>query len=556
MNFKNYFYKNHNFLNLIFFSILILCGWFVRLGDLDKYAFSQDEYWHLYISNAESLTELFTNIFREEVHPPLSFLIWYFALKISDNALWLRMFSIIPGLLLIPSIYVFGRLYISKNAGYFLSAFVTFGSTLMTLSITIRAYSLLFLIMCWMVIFVYRYIKKPKKKYLFYYFLLGLLAVQTHHGVVFFIFVLGIALIFDSFFKKNKKHLLKIIFGHAVLCFFVLLHFYFLFYVFDFSPDINTRELGSFVYSIMYALLYINVAEVLNFNYGGLSEESIRYLDVFQILLFFITTIFLIKEKKWLLLSIVFLPIFLNIATNFLKLYPFFLEPSRRLTIYYINFLIFAFYFWYIVFCYISKKIKLNFIEPRILILFLSAPLFYYVSTHNYLKNSYPNCFEYFEKEDEDIFYKKLDQYAREEGNIVILTNKIIWKFKFFKEGRVEKISKNLAILHKENYKIYIVGFEERIALGAGQHKEDIFNLIKAENKKQKIKSITFGDICYKRYNCNLLYGNSKDSEDFSIFRNIDLKNIEDRFYLTKENYKSCQLNISFVKFNKKIIQN
>ena len=167
MNFKNYFYKNCNFLNLIFFSVLILCGLFVRLGNLDKYAFSQDEYWHLYISNAESLKELFTNIFREEVHPPLSFLIWYYALKISDNALWLRMFSIIPGLLLIPSIYVFGRLYISKNAGYFFSAFVTFGSMLMTLSVSIRAYSLLFLIMCWMVIFVYRYIKKPKKNIYF-----------------------------------------------------------------------------------------------------------------------------------------------------------------------------------------------------------------------------------------------------------------------------------------------------------------------------------------------------------------------------------------------------
>ena len=239
-----------------------------------------------------------------------------------------------------------------------------------------------------------------------------------------------------------------------------------------------------------------------------------------------------------------------------LKLYPLFLENIRRLTIYYINFLIFAFYSWYIIFWYISKKIKLNFIEPRILILLFSVPLFYYVSSHNYLKNSYPNCFEYFEKEDEDIFYKKLDQYAREEGNVVILSNKSIWKFKFLKAGRVEKISKYLAILHQENYKIYIVGLEERSALAGGQYKEDVFNLIKAENKKQKIKSITFGDLCYKGYNCNLFYGNSEDSEDFWIFRNIDLKNIEDRFYLKKEISRDCQLNTFFVKFNKKIIQN
>ena len=154
MNFKNYFPKNYNFLNVIFFSLLILFGLFVRLGDLDKYTFSQDEYWHLYISNTDNLTELFKNIFREEVHPPLSFIILHYALKISDNELWLRMFSIIPGLLLIPSIYVFGRLFISKNAGYFLSAFVTFGSMLMTLSVVLRAYSILFLIMCWMAIFV------------------------------------------------------------------------------------------------------------------------------------------------------------------------------------------------------------------------------------------------------------------------------------------------------------------------------------------------------------------------------------------------------------------
>ena len=79
MNFKNYFSKNYNFLNVIFFLLLILFGFFVRVGDLDRYAFSQDEYWHLYLSNTDNLTELFKNIFREEVHPPLSFIIWHYA---------------------------------------------------------------------------------------------------------------------------------------------------------------------------------------------------------------------------------------------------------------------------------------------------------------------------------------------------------------------------------------------------------------------------------------------------------------------------------------------
>lgn len=388
MNFKNYFSKNYNFLNVIFFLLLILFGFFVRVGDLDKYTFSQDEYWHLYISNTDNLTELFKNIFREEVHPPLSFIIWHYALKISHNDLWLRMFSIIPGLLLIPSIYVFGRLFISKNAGYFLSAFVAFGSMLMTLSVVIRAYSILFLIMCWMAIFVYRYIKKPKNKYLFYYFFLGFLAIQTHHGVSFFIFALGTALLHDSFFKKNKKHLLVIIFGHFVLCLQLLLHFYLLFYVFDFVPNNFPKEFGNFIYSFIYAIFSLNISEVTNFNYGELNNELIKFLDIFQIFSFFIVTIFLIKKKKWLLLNIIFLPIFLNSATAVLKLYPLFLESIRRLTIYYFNFLIFAFYSWYIIFLYISKKIKLNFIEPRILILLMSAPLFYYVYTHNYLKNS------------------------------------------------------------------------------------------------------------------------------------------------------------------------
>jgi len=426
----------------------------------------------------------------------------------------------------------------------------------MTLSVSIRAYSLLFLIMCWMAIFVYRYIKKPKKKYLFYYFLLGLLAIQTHHGVAFFIFVLGATLMYDSFFKKSKKHLLIITFGHFVLCLLLLLHFYLLLYVFDFPPADYSKESGNFVNSIINALLHINVSEIINFNYGELNQELIKYLDVFQILFFFIITSFLIKEKKWLLLNIIFLPIFLNSATSVLKLYPLFLENIRRLTIYYFNFLIFAFYVWYIFFSSILKKIKLNFIEPRILILLMSAPLFYYVSTHNYLKNSYPNCFEYFEKEDENIFYQKLDQYVKEEGNVVILPAKAIWKFKFLKDGKIERISKYLAILHKENYKIYIIGYEERTALLNEQYKEEVFNLIKADSKKQKIKSITLGDICYENYNCNVFYGNSKNSEDFHFFKNMNLSDIEDRFYFKNDISKSCQLSISFVKFNQKIIQN
>jgi len=556
MNFKNYISKNYNFINVIFFLLLILFGLFVRLGELDKYAFSQDEYWHLYISNSDNLAELFKKIFSEEVHPPLSFLIWFYALKISDNELWLRMFSIIPGLLLIPSIYVFGRLYISKNAGYFLSAFVTFGSMMITISVVIRGYSVLFLIMCWMAIFVYRYIKKPKNKYLFYYFFLGFLAIQTHHGVSFFIFALATALMYDSFFNKNKKHLLVIIFGHFVLCLQPLLHFYLLFYVFDFVPNNFPKEFSNFIYSFFYSAFSINISEVLTFNYGELNDELVNFLDIFQIFSFFIATIFLIREKKWLLLNIIFLPIFLNTVTSVLKLYPLSLETIRRLTIYYFNFLIFAFYGWYIIFSSISKKINLNFIEPRIFILLLSVPLFCYVSSHNYAKDYYPNCFEYFKKEDEDIFYQKLDKHVKEEGNIVVLPSKALWKSKFLKEGKIEKISKYLAILHKENYKIYIIGYEERTAVLNEQYKEELFNLIRAYNKQQKIKSITLGDICYENYNCNLFYGNGKNSEDFHFFRNMNLNYIEDRFYFKNDISKGCRLNIFFVKFNNKIIQN
>ena len=100
------------------------------------------------------------------------------------------------------------------------------------------------------------------------------------------------------------------------------------------------------------------------------------------------------------------------------------------------------------------------------------------------------------------------------------------------------------------------MGFEERSALAAGRYKEDVFNLIKADSKKQKIKSITLGDICYENYNCNVLYGNSKNSEDFYFVKNVNLSYIEDRFYFKNDISKSCQLSISFVKFNQNIIQN
>ncbi|MFZ9470080.1 MAG: glycosyltransferase family 39 protein [Rickettsiales bacterium] len=545
--------KNTNNFDIIFFSLLILSGLFLRLGNLDKYIFSNDEYWHLYISNADNIAELFKNIFNEEVHPPLSFLIWFYALKISHNELWLRMFSIIPGLLLIPSIYVFGRLYVGRNFGYILSALVTFSSIMNTLSVFIRAYSMLLLIMCWMAIFVYRYINKPKNKYLIYYFFIGFLAIQTHHGVCFFISALAIALIFDSFFKKNKKHLFIIIFGHFTLCSLVLLHLFLLINIFDFSPNQDIYEKENLLSSFINAILKINIFEVKNFYFGEINKNLAEHFDAYQLFSFVIITFLLIKKRKWLLLNILFLPIFLNCITSILKIYPV-LDSGRRISIYYINLLIFIAYHWYIFFSYISKKLKLIFIDLRIIILILLIPLYYYVCKHNYLKNNYPNCFEYMEKEDENLFYQKIDSYVKEDGNILVLNSKTIWKYKFLQEGKIEKISKNVAILHKENYKIFIIGYFEREGFLTDHFLNEFYNALKIYDKNGVIKSITFGDFCYDNYNCNVFNGNYKNSENFQLFRNINLKYLENKFSYKKHISDGCKLNILFYKFNKKII--
>jgi len=205
----------------LIFLVTIAGALFVRLYGLSEYAFGDDELWHLTVANQENLWQVIKYNFVEEIHPPLSYMIWHLMLQVSHNDLWLRMSGIIPAILLIPSMYLFGQRYIGRAAGYFLALLFAFGAMPVAISQTIRAYSLMMLVLTWAAIFVHKYCfeteAKTRNKFLLFYALTALVAIQLHHAACFTLFALGLVLVFQTFKEKNTKDFFVIAAIHAPL---------------------------------------------------------------------------------------------------------------------------------------------------------------------------------------------------------------------------------------------------------------------------------------------------------------------------------------------------
>jgi hypothetical protein len=492
------------------FLLIIFCALFVRIYGLSEYAFNDDEMWHLTVASQKNIWELIKYNFAEEIHPPLSYIIWHLMLRVSDNDLWLRMSSIIPGILLIPSIYLFGRLYIGKAAAVFLALLFAFGAVPVTISTTIRAYSLMMLALTWAAIFVHKYRfeidAKSRNKFLFLYSICGLLAIELNHAACFVLFALGLILIFQTLKEKNKKDFVLIASIHAALMFMVAAYAYVLKAYYGFHGITSFFSTKEFLeYWMRYLVMFLRF-----FIAGQPQDFAFAVLTLLSFAAFFSTPILLIRRKSWLLLHLIFTPLCVVIICDYLKVYPFSATARNNL------FLFLGIAITYGVFAQIlseffcrvlklekflknNKCLKWQFCL-KITVIF---SLFFFCFNNNFFRQVSQNCAEFsIKKSDRDLLNEELKK-RNNENNIFVTMVRNLWQWRLLDKGNsnIVYITENLARYQNKEITIYFTAFpaiEFSVVSSMMEYQlffADLFKLLEEEGKLSKVRSFTFFDI-------------------------------------------------------------
>lgn len=500
----------------IYLLILMLCAFFVRICGLNQYALIDDEIWHLMVAKQESLLQVMRYNFHHEIHPPLSNFIWYFALKISDNTLWLRMFSIIPGILLIPSAYIFSELYFKKRFASYAAAFLfTFAAIPIAMSTIIRAYVMMMLALVWAAIFVQRYCqassdKSQARKYLGYYFLCCVAAVEFNHGAAITIFALGLILFAQVWKSRNKQDFVIITLIHLVLMSLVIGYFIALVKIFDFHNVANVFSGRSFFFYLIYYSSFF-----LSFLMGEEIKDSVSSLvNIFAALAFVIMPIYLLKKHQWRLLCLTFVPLTVVICADYFRIYPYTGVQRHSMPLF------FSALVFYPLFCDLCAEFALKIykeILPRIGVnfakyarIFLVAVLLIatasYVISRDSFRSVTQNCSEFsVTKSDLNRFLSNVGNTSDEEDvKVTVVRN--IWYLRWqYPNHHEEIITRNLAKFATEDgLVVYFTSFPERessVAYDLLEYKfffADLFKYLESQGKMRKVRSITFFDMGLK----------------------------------------------------------
>ena len=502
-------------------AILTLLGaFFVRFYGLGEYYYTSDEAWHLVVASQPSLWELLKYNFHQEVHPPLSYIIWHYMLLVSHNELWMRSASIVSGILLIPSAYVFGRLYIGRAAAYIMAMVMAFGLLPVVESLPVRAYSMMILALTWAGIFLYKYQETKKRKYLFYYLILAFAALGLNHGSAFVIFAFGILLMLSAYKQKSFADLGVIIFSHLILASLTMGYGYAL------QDYWQGRQLCYFTISFSALENFsINLMNLLLIFWKFTFPSKLLFIPCF--LLCLVIPVKLIEQKKWVLLNIAFTPIIALFLADYLRLFPF-SSIARNNLFLFLTFLIVIGYFAEIAFalCADAKKYKdvdfksllkeksigifqifyiaiyksrcNKFLSKNLVIILIPLLLTSYVAAKDFYRN---------EKDDEVAVTKNhlektlfhLDKY-NSAGNVFITEQNNIWQFMLIDgdKGKITYLTENLALYQNDKYSFYFSAFPgifkntSRYLYDWQLFATDLFKEMKDNGKMPDIKNIVY----------------------------------------------------------------
>ena len=112
---------------------LVVAGVVVRVAGLSDYYLSPDEATIMAIARQPTLAGVFAGTLAQ-AHPPFHFFLMHFWPDPGNSIMWLRVSSLIPGLLFIPAAYWLGKKALGSAAAWMMAFLATFGLAPLTLS--------------------------------------------------------------------------------------------------------------------------------------------------------------------------------------------------------------------------------------------------------------------------------------------------------------------------------------------------------------------------------------------------------------------------------------
>ena len=195
--------------NLIYLILILIVATLMRLWHLDKpEGMWNDEYVTWKIASARFPTDFFTAI-KTNCHAPLHYVylkLWMLVFHDTDR--FLRLSSVIPGVLSIIVMFFAGLEFKKKDGSdTAVAAALLCGisSFLIYFSQEIRIYSLLFFLTSLVLLYALKIFNSPSKKNFFLYSLFSLMLILTHTIGFVFVFFSTAALMVFAVPKKNTK---------------------------------------------------------------------------------------------------------------------------------------------------------------------------------------------------------------------------------------------------------------------------------------------------------------------------------------------------------------
>jgi len=318
---------NSIFSSTFLVSILIVMGSYLRIAGLSDWYFSIDDIHHLHYGNLEDLEEVVLKSVRWH-HPPLISVILYYMSKLSNEPLFLRLVSLVPGILSIRVFYFIGKQTGGTISGVFMAFMATFSFSMIIQSQVLRSYSLLIFFLSLAVLSALKYENNRKPKDLYLYFLFAFLAVMSHEASVILIAAIGVV-----WFCKLVVEDKRLAFIWTAIHLILGLSFFLVTYERMFVIEGSDGSASYVFYTMIYGIdsLIKNFDSVLTdlfFKYRIVGLDNVLFIErahfprlLFLPLLFGL--VFLYIDKKKIILWFIITATLFNIVLAKAFLYPF-----------------------------------------------------------------------------------------------------------------------------------------------------------------------------------------------------------------------------------------
>ena len=157
----------------------------IRASQFDQSLFG-DELYALFEVQDRSFGNMLETVYEgPEVTPPLFFVLAWAAAKLGDPTIWLRLPSLVCGVLLVPATYVLGALTVGRRAGLAGAVVVTLAPFAIFYSVEARPYAMLALLTVASTIALLRAVDRNAAGWWIAYGLASAAALYTHLTAVF-----------------------------------------------------------------------------------------------------------------------------------------------------------------------------------------------------------------------------------------------------------------------------------------------------------------------------------------------------------------------------------